>query len=209
MSYKWRFPDQLCVYKGPPKCLTFQLNNLPQLNYTNMGPTLGPWRLRYIIDKEPGSVPVAFATSHGIDKVVTIDPEGGDEQKVWRFHISFDCMINLVTVPQWYAVPVDEKEETYIITPDPAAISLSLTRKGTPAGNNTVILAQDYYKWRLDYLPINLAGGNVYRLAFLLDFTFRRTDLFRKGSRCGVSWSPATSWEGERQQRGKTQTMAT
>ena len=107
-------------------------------------------------------------------------------------------------MPQWYALPVDGSKDLYIITPAPADLNPpGLARRG-----NSVILAAEPDEWRLQYIPIKLAGGEVYELAFLLDFTFHRTDLFRKDSCQGVNWSCAPSWEGKTQERGRTPVMA-
>ena len=166
-----------------------------------MGPSVGPWRLRFLIvggdlDSE------LFLTNHGFDKVVTIGPESDDGQNVRKFNISVNCMINLVTLPQWFAL--GKGEERFIITPSPQVlIPPGLARKG-----DSVILSGKPDEWRLQYVPINLAGGDVYKSAFLLDVTFRRTDLFRKDSQQGINWSRATSWEGKIQERGMTPIMA-
>lgn len=178
---EWRRtrPGQLFVYKGslaPEGGLPFNFSNLRQLNCTNMNPAIGPWRLRFLKDKEPTMLPLLFLTSNGLNNVVTIDPKRDEGQKVRRFNICVDCMINLVTgtVPrQWFALPVDEKY-WYIITPDPwAKIPTGLARKG-----DTVVLSAEPDEWRLQYVPIFLAGGNVYESDLLLDFNFHRTDFF-------------------------------
>ena len=102
--------------------------------------------------------------------------------------MSINCIadLNLVTVPQWFALPAG-KEDWYIITPEPASeCPPGLARK---EDSDIVILSEKPDEWRLQYVPINLAGGQVYELAFLLNFTFRRTDLFRKDSQQRVNWS--------------------
>ena len=106
-------------------------------------------------------------------------------------------MINLATVPQWLVYPIEGKKDWYRIVPDPEGI---LPRNLAPKDDSdSVIIARPHYEWRLQYIPINLAGGDVYELVFLLDPTFRRTDLFRKDSQQGVNWSRAASWEGKNQ----------
>ena len=138
-----------------------------------MGPSFGPWRLRYLIDKEPDSVPLSFLISHGLNKEVTIDSplkDSIDGLKVRRFNISVNCIANLnvVTVPQWFALFLGE-DDWYIITPEPASENPpGLARKG----ESGVILSEKPDKWRLQYVPINLAGGEVYELAFIFGFHF-------------------------------------
>ena len=81
-------------------------------------------------------------------------------------------MINLVTVPQWFALPVEGKRDWYIITPEPASMTPpGLARKEDD--RDIVILSEQPDEWRLQYIPINLAGGEVYELALLSNFTFR------------------------------------
>ena len=162
-----------------------------QLNSTNMANASGPWRLRFeivnILDKESDMPPPLYLTNHGLNKVVTVD-ECGPRQEVRRFNISVDYMTNFVTVPQWYAIPVKGKKDWYIISPEPMAITPpGLARK---APGESVILAGEPDEWRLEFLPIHLNKENVdeigngdhYKLAFHLDITLRRTDLFQKDS---------------------------
>ena len=162
-----------------------------QLNSTNMANASGPWRLRFeivnILDKESDMPPPLYLTNHGLNKVVTVD-ECGPRQEVRRFNISVDYMTNFVTVPQWYAIPVKGKKDCYIISPEPMAITPpGLARK---APGESVILAGEPDEWRLEFLPIHLNKENVdeigngdhYKLAFHLDITLRRTDLFQKDS---------------------------
>ena len=157
---------------------TSQHFNLSQLNCTNMNPpSIGPWRFRYFIEKEPIVLPELFLTGHGVNEEVTVDKKGAKEQLVRKFNISVNCMINLVTVLQWYILPVKGKKDWFIITPEPAS-------KPPPAlaskGDNVILqLVPPPDEWYFQYVPIDLAGGNVYELAFLFDFAFRRTDLFR------------------------------
>ena len=136
-----------------------------------MGPSKGPWRLRFlIIDRDIDSK--LYLTGHGgIDKVVTVVPEGAKWQMVRVFNISVNCMINLVTVPQWLVYPIEGKENWYRIAPDPEGI---IPRNLAPKeDSDSVIIASPHYEWRLQYIPIDLAGGDVYELVFLLDPTFR------------------------------------
>jgi len=105
-----------------------------------MSPLIGPWRLRFlVIDRE---TPVLlYLTSHGIDKQVTIESQESDNQK-------------------WFALPVDGKRDWYIITPEPAAISPpGLARTG-----DNVILSETPDEWRLQYVPIDIANGDVYEI---------------------------------------------
>ena len=158
-----------------------------------MVPSVGPWRLRFLIVGGDLDSKL-FLTNNGFDKVVTVNPESDDGQNVRKFYITVDCMINFVTLAQWFALGVGEGR--FIITPSPQVlIPPGLARKG-----DSVIFSGKPDEWRLQYIPIDLAGGNVYELAFLLDSTFHRTDLFRKDSQQGINRSRATSWEGKTQE---------
>ena len=79
-------------------------------------------------------------------------------------------MINLVTVPQWLVYPIVGKEDHYRIAPDPEGfIPRNLARKDD---SDSVIIARPNYEWRLQHIPINLAGGDVYELVFPFGFHF-------------------------------------
>lgn len=133
-------------------------------------PSIGPWRLRFlVIDKDTNLS--LYLTSHGVNKVVTIDPESSDGQKVMRFNISVDCMINLDMVPQWFALPIEGKKDWYIITPEPDSnCPPGLARKDRDS--DIVILAEQPDEWRLQYIPIDIANGDVNELVFLFVFHF-------------------------------------
>ena len=134
-----------------------------------MGPSKGPWNLRFLIIKRDIDSHL-FLTGHGgINEVVKIAPKGADWQQVRKFNISVNCMINLVTVPQWLVYPIEGKEDWYRIVPDPEGI---FPRNLAPKDDSDdVIIASPHYEWRLQYIPINLAGGDVYQLVFLLAFS--------------------------------------
>ena len=197
--------DQLFVYKGPPE------NDLPFNQTTYLRLTVQPYLNLNVQTWSPllslglhflivgGNLDSKlFLTDNGFDKVVTVNPESDDGQNVRKFNITVDCMINFVMLAQWFALGVGEGR--FIIIPSPQVlIPPGLARKG-----DSVILSGKPDEWRLQYIPINLAGGGVYELAFLLDSTFRRTDLFRKDSQQGIKRSQATSWEGKTQEWGRT-----
>ena len=135
-----------------------------------MGPSLGPWRLRFlVIDRDLDSK--LFLTSNGVNEVASINPKGGEEQEVRKFNISVNYMINLVTMPQWFALPLVGKEGWYAITPRPMSRDPPGLARKDPDDSN-VILSEEPDEWRLQYIPIELAGGEVYELAFLLAFSF-------------------------------------
>ena len=162
-------------------------------------PSISPWRLRFLIIEEE-------IKSHGIKEVVTIYLEGGKGQIVRRFNISVNYMTNFVMVPQRFALPVEGKKDWYIITPwpEPAGIdSPSLPRKSP---GESVILAEKPDEWNIQYIPVDIGNGDVYELASRLDITFRKSELFQKGSPPGGSWSFAT-WEAKTHQRGRTPIM--
>ena len=69
------------------------------------------------------------------------------------------------------------KKDLYIIAPDPPLSRLPEI-PGLAKKDENIILCQRPDICYLRYIPIDIAGGNVYELAFFLDFTFRSTDLF-------------------------------
>lgn len=78
---------------------------------------------------------------------------------------------------KFFFLPIEGEKDWYIIASEPpSAINTpGLARKG-----DDVILSEKPDKWRFQRIPINMENGDVYELAFRLDFTFRRTDLFQR-----------------------------
>ena len=54
--------------------------------------SIGPCRLRFLVIGQEPSCPLLFLTLHGINEVVTVDPESGEGQKVRRSRISINYM---------------------------------------------------------------------------------------------------------------------
>ena len=118
--------------------------------------------------------------------------------------ISFQYALLKQSPLQWYAVPVEGKKDHYNVVQDPDLThppGLALVK-----GSNKVIVSLQPDEWRLEYQPVEIANGNVYKSVPLSNFTYMLgTNFLHKTSSPFFwdYWSIPSSWEGAWWKRGE------
>ena len=168
--HKWKYTAAIGLYKTAINVCLIPTTHSTYHYKMSKHITKGPWHLRFVIvDKETHVL--SFLTSNGVGKIVTVEP--GIEPPKQRVRLGLDiisgCIIDRVPL-QWYAIPVEGKKDWYKIIQDLGSICPpGLARL---EGSDKVILSEQPDEWRLEYVPINVSNGDVFKSVPLSNFTF-------------------------------------
>ena len=161
-------------------------------------PHTGPWQLRFLtVDEELQQADVlSFLTSNGVGNQVTVEPGIQPDKQTVRLWQNFS--LHYWQSPlQWFLQPVHGKKGYYTIIQDPTFESPPGLAQAK--GSYKVILSKQPEVWRLEYVPIDLANGDVYKSVPLSNFKFtfvlETNFLHKNSSPSGAIACYKTSWE--------------